>query len=72
MKIKAETRIEINVRDREMYVNYGTYETESEYHGLEDYLRINLNLCLSQDLGTGCLKLAELYLLCKIFVCPNF
>ena len=33
MKIKAETRIEINVRDREMYVNYGTYETESEYHG---------------------------------------
>ena len=44
MKIKAETRIEINVRDHEMYVNYGTYETESEYHGLEDYLRINLNL----------------------------
>ena len=46
MKIKAETRIEINVRDREMYVNYGTYETESEYHGLEDYLRINLNLSI--------------------------
>ena len=44
MKIKAETRIEINERDREMHVNYGTYETESEYHGLEDYLRINLNL----------------------------
>ena len=28
MNIKAETRIEINVRGREMYVNYGT-ETES-------------------------------------------
>ena len=47
MKIKAETRIEINVRDHEMYVNYGTCETESEYHGLEDYLRINLNLKFS-------------------------
>ena len=34
MNIKAEIRIEINVRDREMY---GTYETESEYRELQDY-----------------------------------
>ena len=31
MNIKAEIRIEINVRNCEMY------ETECEYHGLQDY-----------------------------------